>query len=62
MVASAGETDRDLAWTQLAQKLGVYNIDPSECGRDRSGFGGDTVYKKLRRIQYYRVLNIINLK
>ncbi len=26
MVASAGETDRDLAWTQLAQKLGVYNI------------------------------------
>jgi hypothetical protein len=26
MVASAGETDRDLAWTQLAQKLGVHNI------------------------------------
>ncbi len=26
MVASAGETDRDLAWSQLAQKLGVYNI------------------------------------
>ncbi len=26
MVASAGETDRYLAWTQLAQKLGVYNI------------------------------------
>ncbi len=26
MVASAGETDRDLAWTQLAQKLGVYII------------------------------------
>ncbi len=26
MAASAGETDRDLAWTQLAQKLGVYNI------------------------------------
>ncbi len=26
VVASAGETDRDLAWTQLAQKLGVYNI------------------------------------
>jgi hypothetical protein len=26
MVASAGETDRDLAWTQLTQKLGVYNI------------------------------------
>ncbi len=26
MVASAGETDRDLAWTQLAQKSGVYNI------------------------------------
>jgi hypothetical protein len=26
MVASAGETDRDLAWTQLAQKLDVYNI------------------------------------
>jgi hypothetical protein len=26
MVASAGETDRDLACTQLAQKLGVYNI------------------------------------
>jgi hypothetical protein len=25
-VASAGETDRDLAWTQLAQKSGVYNI------------------------------------
>jgi hypothetical protein len=24
--AGAGETDRDLAWTQLAQKLGVYNI------------------------------------
>jgi hypothetical protein len=26
MLASAGETDGDLAWTQLAQKLGVYNI------------------------------------
>jgi hypothetical protein len=26
MVAIAGETYRDLAWTQLAQKLGVYNI------------------------------------
>ena len=26
IVASAGETDRDLAWTQLAQKSGVYNI------------------------------------
>jgi hypothetical protein len=26
MVASAGETNRDLAWTQLAQKLSVYNI------------------------------------
>jgi hypothetical protein len=26
MVASAGETVRDLDWTQLAQKLGVYNI------------------------------------
>ncbi len=26
MAASAGETDCDLAWTQLAQKLGVYNI------------------------------------
>ncbi len=26
IVASAGETDRDLAWTQLAQKMGVYNI------------------------------------
>ncbi len=26
MVASAGETDRDLAWTQLAEILGVYNI------------------------------------
>ncbi len=26
MVASAGETDGDSAWTQLAQKLGVYNI------------------------------------
>ncbi len=24
--ASAGGTDRDLAWTQLAQKLGSYNI------------------------------------
>jgi hypothetical protein len=26
MVASAGENDRDLAWTQLDRKLGVYNI------------------------------------
>jgi hypothetical protein len=26
MVASAGENDSDLARTQLAQKLGVYNI------------------------------------
>ncbi len=26
MVASAGKTDRELAWTQLAQKSGVYNI------------------------------------
>jgi hypothetical protein len=25
MVASAGETDRDLPWTHLAQKLGFYN-------------------------------------
>jgi hypothetical protein len=24
--ASAGGTDRDLAWTQLAQKLGIKNI------------------------------------
>ncbi len=37
-------------------------IDPSECGRGRPGFGGDAVSEKLRRIQYYRVLNIINLK
>jgi hypothetical protein len=26
MVVSAGETNCYLAWTQLAQKLGVYNI------------------------------------
>ncbi len=26
MVESAGVTNRDLAWTQLAQKLGVHNI------------------------------------
>jgi hypothetical protein len=26
MTAIAGETDCDLAWTQLAQKSGVYNI------------------------------------
>jgi hypothetical protein len=26
MVASTGETNRDMAWAQLAQKLGVYNI------------------------------------
>ncbi len=26
IVASAGETDRDLAWTQLAQKMDVYDI------------------------------------
>ncbi len=26
MIASAGEADSDLAWTQLAQKLGVHNI------------------------------------
>jgi hypothetical protein len=26
MVASAGETDRDLAWIQLAEISGVYNI------------------------------------
>ncbi len=38
------------------------SIGPSECGRDRPGFGCDAVYKKLRRIQYYRVLNIINSK
>jgi hypothetical protein len=25
MVASAGETNHDMSWTQLAQKLGVYN-------------------------------------
>jgi hypothetical protein len=37
-------------------------IGGSECGRDRPGFGGDAVSEKLRRIQYYRVLNIINLK
>jgi hypothetical protein len=37
-------------------------ISPSECGRDRPGFGCPAVYSKLRGIQYYRVLNIINLK
>ncbi len=26
MVASAGETDRDLAWAQLTRKLRTYNI------------------------------------
>ncbi len=37
-------------------------IGPSECGRDRPGFGCPAVYSKLRGIQYYRFLNIINLK
>ncbi len=36
-------------------------IGPSECGRDRQGFGWHAVSEKLRAIQYYRVLNIINL-
>ncbi len=40
----------------------TYTIGPSECGRNRPGFGCPTVYSKLRGIQYYRVLNIINLK
>ncbi len=35
---------------------------PSECGRDRPGFGWHAVSEKLCAIQYYRVLNIINLK
>jgi hypothetical protein len=26
MVASAGENDRDLTWTQLAKKFGAYDI------------------------------------
>jgi hypothetical protein len=30
-------------------------ISDSECRRDRPGFGCDAVYKKLRRILYYRV-------
>ncbi len=37
-------------------------INGSECGRDQLGFGCDTVYQKLRCIQYNRVLNIINFK
>jgi hypothetical protein len=37
-------------------------IGGSECGRDRLGFGCPAVYSRLRGIQYYRVLNIINLK
>ncbi len=38
------------------------HIGPSECGQDRPGFGWFSVSEKLRTIQYYRVLNIINLK
>ena len=37
-------------------------IGPSECGRDRPGFGWQAVSLKLPAIQYKRVLNIINLK
>jgi hypothetical protein len=40
----------------------VQNIGPSECGRDRTGFVWHSVSEKVRAIQYYRVLNIINLK
>jgi hypothetical protein len=38
------------------------SIGGSQCGRDRPGFGCPAVYSKLLGIQYYRVLNIINLK
>jgi hypothetical protein len=36
----------------------IRSIGPSECGRDRPGFGCAAV--SLRHIQYYRVFNIIN--
>ncbi len=36
-------------------------INGIECGRDQQGFGCYSVYQNLRRIQYYRVLNIISL-
>jgi hypothetical protein len=38
------------------------SINGSECRQDQQGFGCNTVYQKLCCIQYYRVLNIINLK
>jgi hypothetical protein len=42
--------------------VGRGGINGSGCRRDRPGFGCDAVYQTLRRIQYYRVLNIIILR
>ncbi len=33
-------------------------IDGSECGQDRQEFGCAAVSQKLRRIQYYKIINI----
>ena len=48
--------------TQKMNNIIFLSIGGSQCGRDRPGFGCPAVYSKLRGIQYYRVLNIINLK
>jgi hypothetical protein len=54
-------TDAIDAMTRAGAKLRC-SIGPSECGRDRPGFGWQAVSQKLPAIQYYRVLTIINLK
>jgi hypothetical protein len=40
--------------------LSLSNTHGSECGRNRPGFGWQAVSQKLRAIQYYRDLNIVN--
>jgi hypothetical protein len=49
-----------LGWEYDLQALTA--IGPSECWRDRPGFGCPAVHSKLWGIQYYRVLNIITEK
>ncbi len=55
-VARAGDGPGRAAVAVAGQVIGG-----SQCGRDRPGYGCPAVYSKLRSIQYYRVLNIINL-
>ncbi len=59
---SSSTPPTNAAQEHRAEECVAQGIDGSECGRDRPGFGYAAVSQKLRRIQYYIIVNILKMK